>query len=134
LSDHFNTEIGGQARSRQRWLILFSLDGKSLDSEDPCGSDVHRRHSCCRRAVPRAQLPAPSGYVPDAATAIRIAVAVWEPIYGAKNIASEKPFRAVLNKGVWTVTGSLPENTPGGVAVAEISMRDGKILRISHGK
>jgi hypothetical protein len=76
----------------------------------------------------------PLGYVPDAATAIRIAVAVWEPIYGAKTIASEKPFRAALNKEVWTVTGSLQGNRPGGVAVAEISKRDGKILRVSHGK
>jgi NTF2 fold immunity protein len=76
----------------------------------------------------------PAGYVPDAATAIKIAVAIWEPIYGAKLIASEKPFRAALHNGVWTVTGSLPKNIPGGVAVAEISKKDGTILRVSHSK
>ena len=31
------------------------------------------------------------GYVPDAATAIRIAVAVWVPIYGERIVDSEKP-------------------------------------------
>src|SRR4051812_16090351 len=47
------------------------------------------------------------GFVPDSATAVRIAVAVWIPIYGAQQISSEKPFVAKLQNGVWTVTGSL---------------------------
>ena len=74
------------------------------------------------------------GYVPDANTAIKIAVAVWEPIYGADKIAGEKPYRAKLNKGVWVVEGSLPEGWSGGVAVAEIAKNDGRIMRVSHGK
>ncbi len=46
------------------------------------------------------------GYVPDAKTAIRIAVAIWEPIYGEKQIAREKPFTARLDtNGVWIVEG-----------------------------
>jgi hypothetical protein len=75
------------------------------------------------------------GYVPDAKTAIRIAVAVWSPIYGEKKIQEEKPFKAKLNKGVWIVEGSLPSGWQhGGVAIAEIAKRDGRILRVSHGK
>lgn len=74
------------------------------------------------------------GYVPDETTAIRIAVAVWIPIYGQKEIQSQKPYHAKLNKGVWTVEGSLPKNTVGGVALAEISKDSGCILRVSHGK
>ena len=76
------------------------------------------------------------GYVPDARTAIRIAVAVWEPIYGAKQIAGEKPYHARLGtNGIWTVQGSLPKGDgDGGVAVAEIAKDDGRILRVSHGK
>ncbi|WP_205746796.1 NTF2 fold immunity protein [Duganella callida] len=74
------------------------------------------------------------GYVPDAATAIRIAVAVWGPIYGEKIIAAEAPFRAVLKDNVWTVEGFLPKGHVGGVAIAEISKKDATILRISHGK
>jgi hypothetical protein len=76
----------------------------------------------------------PGGYVPDSRTAIKIAVAVWEPIYGAAQIAREKPYQATLRDGVWTVGGSLPERTPGGVAIAEISKQDGRILRVSHSK
>jgi hypothetical protein len=76
------------------------------------------------------------GYVPDEKTAIRIAVAVWIPIYGEKEIEEEKPYQAKLDKGVWTVEGSLPKgkHVLGGVAVAEIAKDDGCILRVSHGK
>lgn len=79
-------------------------------------------------------MPRVAGVVPDDATAIKIAVAVWEPIYRAEKIADEKPFRATLAKGVWTVQGSHPKGWVGGVALAEISKADGRILRISHGK
>lgn len=74
------------------------------------------------------------GYVPDAETAIRIAEAVSTPIYGQAQIQREKPFHAVLSKGVWTVTGTLPRGKAGGVALAEISRKDGRVLRVIHGK
>src|SRR5262252_8208475 len=35
-----------------------------------------------------------SGVVPDAATTIQIAEAVWKPMYGAETIASQTPFEA----------------------------------------
>ena len=76
----------------------------------------------------------PGGYVPDGATAIKIAVAVWEPIYGRGQIASEAPYSAKLKNGVWLVEGHLPEGSDGGVAEIEISKESGEILRISHGK
>jgi NTF2 fold immunity protein len=75
------------------------------------------------------------GYVPTADVAIKIAVAVWEPIFGAQAIAEEKPYKATLAEGVWTVEGTLPKRyKKGGVALAEISKRDGRILRVAHGK
>jgi len=74
------------------------------------------------------------GYVPDAKTAIRIAVAVWEPIYGEKQIAKQKPYQAILTNGVWTVEGTFHGSGFGGVAVAEISKDDARVLRVSHGR
>jgi len=72
--------------------------------------------------------------VPDAETAIAIAIAVWNPVYGKKEIASEKPYYAVLKNGLWTVTGSLPDGWVGGVATAVISQRDGRVIKIYHTK
>ena len=76
----------------------------------------------------------PAGYVPDAATAIKIALAVWEPIYGRKQIRRQRPIVATLQNGVWLVRGSLPRGAVGGVAEADISKRDGRISRVIHGK
>lgn len=76
----------------------------------------------------------PHGFVPDSSTAVRIAEAVWIPIYGEQTVSRERPFTARLRNGVWTVVGSLPRGQPGGVAVAEISKRTGGIIRVSHGK
>ncbi|PAW79857.1 MAG: hypothetical protein B9S32_00585 [Verrucomicrobia bacterium Tous-C9LFEB] len=82
---------------------------------------------------PHSYVP-PNGFVPDAATAIRIAQTVWIPIYGEK-VLKQKPFIAELDdKGVWHVHGSLSEGLKGDTALAEISKKDGTILRVSHGK
>ena len=79
-----------------------------------------------------------NGYVPDAQTAIAIAVAVWSPIYGMEKIEQEKPYIARLKGNIWHVTGSLncPPNNRClvGVAEIEISKNSGEILRVSHGK
>jgi hypothetical protein len=77
------------------------------------------------------------GYVPDAITAIKIAEAVLIPIYGEKQINSEKPLNAELKDGIWIVTGTLNclgggHDCPGGVAIVEISKEDGRILRVIH--
>lgn len=74
------------------------------------------------------------GFVPNEESAIQIAVAVWTPIYGKKNIECQKPYKAMLKGGIWHVFGHLPKNTPGGVAIAEIQKTDAKIVRVSHGQ
>jgi hypothetical protein len=74
---------------------------------------------------------------PDAKTAIKIAVAVWEPIFGERQVANEKPYRArLLANSVGKVSGSLPRGTNadsvGGVMTAEIAKDDGRILKEDH--
>jgi hypothetical protein len=82
--------------------------------------------------LPSNSLTPQNGYVPDEQTAIAIAVAAWIPIYGRAQIESEKPYKATLKDGVWTVTGTLPPGYDGGTAVAEIAQADGRILRVIH--
>jgi hypothetical protein len=88
------------------------------------------------------------GFVPDEETAIKIAVAVWTPIYGKQNIEDQKPYKAELKNNVWHVYGSLPpdkeikdkngnvfmETSLGGVAEAMIEKNTGQILKITHGE
>jgi hypothetical protein len=78
------------------------------------------------------------GYVPDEATAVRIAEAVFIPIYGEKHVRSERPFHATLKDGVWTVKGSLGKPPKpgdivvGGTMVAEIERATGCIKSVYH--
>ena len=75
------------------------------------------------------------GFVPNEETAIKVAEAIWTPIYG-ENINDKKPFVAEYNEkeGCWEVRGTLPENTLGGVPEIKINKSDGKILYVHHGK
>jgi len=73
------------------------------------------------------------GYVPNAETAVKVAEAIWLPIYGDK-IYNNKPFKATLrNNEVWVVEGTL-HNQRGGIPYAEIQKKDCKVLRVIHSK
>jgi hypothetical protein len=73
-----------------------------------------------------------NGFVPDEETAIKIAEAIWYPIYGDE-IYDEKPFKAELKDSIWIVQGTLNYDF-GGVAYIEIQKSDCKILKVKHGK
>ena len=84
--------------------------------------------------------PPQKGYVPDEATAIRIAEAVFIPIYGEQHVHSERPFRARLDGEYWVVSGSLPkprskdELIVGGTMTAEINRQTAMIRAVYHMK
>lgn len=72
-----------------------------------------------------------TGYVPDAATAVRIAEAVLRPIYG-RELRRQLPLRATLAQdSVWVVGQA--RGGKGG-AYVEISRATGRILRLERGK
>ena len=78
-----------------------------------------------------------AGYVPDAETAVKIGEAVLIPVYGEKQVLSERPFAARLQDNAWTVTGTLHCGAPqcrGGTAVVKISKQSGEILQMMHYK
>jgi hypothetical protein len=83
------------------------------------------------------------GYVPDSATAVKIAEAVLTPVYGMDQVALEQPFKAKLKDDVWTVSGTLrcPDGKggittqcEGGVAVVQISKVDAHVVSMIHYK
>ena len=102
--------------SRLLFGVLFTCLATGAAAEPPHG------------ALPK------EGFIPNAEVAVRIAIAVWEPIYGAANIERQKPFTATLTNGVWRVAGTAGHGWAGGVALAEIAQADGRILRVSHGR
>jgi hypothetical protein len=74
------------------------------------------------------------GFVPDADTATKIAEVILTRIYGADEVALERPWVTKLSDGTWTVKGTLPKRLLGGSAEIEISKKDGRVLYLSHGR
>jgi NTF2 fold immunity protein len=83
------------------------------------------------------------GFVPDSATAIKIAEEVLVPVYGKEKIEAERPLKATLKDGVWTVDATLhcrdnkgeeSQLCSGGAAQIKLSKTDGRILRMIHYK
>jgi hypothetical protein len=84
--------------------------------------------------------------VPDSATALKIAEPALIKTYGKRQIDDERPLTATLDKGIWTVAGTLwctdrnGKHTSeqgmclGGSAVLKLRQRDGKILSIIYYK
>lgn len=73
-----------------------------------------------------------TGFIPDAATAVRVAEAILIPIYGEQNIIAERPFKATLKGSIWTVVGTLPSHLTGGTAIVKLSKADGRVLFVVH--
>ncbi len=73
-------------------------------------------------------------YVPDENTAIKIAEAIWLPIYG-EIIYDSLPFKAKLDssKTFWIVDGTLV-GRKGGTPYAEIRRKDCKVIYVTHYK
>ena len=83
------------------------------------------------------------GFVPDSTTAVKVAEAVLIPVYGKEKIESERPFKATLENGVWTVEGTLhcsdakggvTTHCFGGTAQVKLSKADGRVLKMTHYK
>jgi len=80
--------------------------------------------------------------VPDSATAVGLAETALAKVYGKKHMESERPFTASLSDGVWHVSGTLyckdkkgnviTDACVGGVAMADIRQRDGRVMRTGH--
>jgi hypothetical protein len=86
-------------------------------------------------SVSLAQAPAPKGgFIPDEQTAIKVAEAILSPIYGDKQIASERPFHGTLHGGIWTVEGTLAADSVGGVATIRIDKKSGAVISYIHYK
>jgi len=74
-----------------------------------------------------------AGFVPDEKTAIKISEAVAIALWGEKQIAAERPFKARLRGNVWTIMGTLhPEGSPGGTAVIKLNRATGAVVFAIH--
>ncbi len=105
-------------RNNGLWLIILLTAPIFLK----CGSNVEQ-----------VKWDPGQGYVPDSATAVKIAQIIFVRVYGEK-VLGKKPFVATLRNGIWTVDVTLEKGMDGGVPHIEIQKSDGKIVYLIHGK
>src|SRR5437763_15217579 len=108
-------------------IVLSSFAGSQTKPSDDDAIEYARRLVVGTKPVVRVQ-----GYVPDQATAVRIAIAVLIPIYGEKIETAEKPWKAGLKGDVWTVVGTFNGKGEGGEAIVQLSRSKGTILFVTH--
>ncbi|MDP9099561.1 MAG: YbbC/YhhH family protein [Verrucomicrobiota bacterium] len=82
----------------------------------------------------KAPLPGDSLVVPNGEVAQAIHCAVAGAVYGSKEIEKQRPFFAVRSGDFWVVSGYLPPDTLGGVAVTVIRAKTGEVIWITHGQ
>ncbi len=67
-------------------------------------------------------------------SAIKIAETILFPIYSEENIIRQRPYETYRINNYWVITGTLPKGHLGGVFLIILDARDGKVIRITHGK
>lgn len=72
--------------------------------------------------------------IPDEATAIAVAEPILFKIYGRDQIIGEKPYTISSVDGYWMLSGSLAKGYLGGVFFIILSAKDGRVIKLTHGK
>jgi NTF2 fold immunity protein len=68
-------------------------------------------------------------------TAISVAESILFNMYGRATITSERPYECYLIDGYWFISGTLPKKYEnGGVFEIIISAKDGRVIKLAHGK
>lgn len=116
---HLNNFTHEKMSLKRSALISFFLVASIFNS---CDNDINQPHND----------PNVDGFVPDGETAIRIAEAVWLPIYGSE-IKYYKPFAVELLDTVWHVKGDRGADF-GGIIHLYISKKDAKIQQFRREK
>lgn len=72
--------------------------------------------------------------IKDSLTAISVVEPILFSIYGKDNIIEQRPYEIYFIDKYWILSGTLPEGYKGGTFLIIMDSRDGKIIRVTHGK
>jgi hypothetical protein len=82
--------------------------------------------------------------LPDSRTAVRVGYVLLSRRFGKQAIDRELPLRVGLDGNVWKVRGRIEKSRGirgntlhvvlGGIAEIDLDRRDGRVLRLEHGK
>lgn len=118
--------------------ILFVIATKLTFSQDYKGrlvlGEANAKEAIKKTIADKNHRPFYDTLIKYKKTAIAVAEPILYEIYSKKNIIDQRPYECYLIDGYWFISGTLPKNTNGGVFEIIISSRDGKVMKIRHGK
>ena len=110
-------------------IVFF---GQNFKNRNIIGEDS------ARRVVKNSLADAGQAYsdtlIKNSESAISIAETILVNLYGKALISSEKPFECYLIDGYWYLRGTLPKNYTGSVFEMIMSAKDGRVVKLTHGK
>ena len=86
--------------------------------------------NCYPQKKPTRPLLPTEGVLPDEATVVKVAEAVFAPVFGNDAVSKYRPYHAVLKHGIWTVYGTLQTNARGGTPMMTVQKSDGRVTEI----
>lgn len=72
--------------------------------------------------------------ISDSQTAVDVAEIVLFKIYGKNNIIKQRPYDVNFTENHYVINGTLPQNMKGGTFLIILNSKDGKIIKLTHGK
>lgn len=115
-------------------LLILSLKSFGQVGEEQLSAEKYARDVIKEISNNESYKPFSDTLIPDKQTAMAVAEPILFKFYGKALVSSEKPYKCYLVDGYWYVHGSLPKGAVGGVFEIFISAKDGRIIRLTHGK
>ena len=76
----------------------------------------------------------PDKVIQDSQTAVDVAENTLFNIYGKENIIQQRPYDVNFTENHYVINGTLPQKMKGGTFLIILNSKDGKIIKLTHGK
>lgn len=76
----------------------------------------------------------PDKVISDSETAVKVAEVFLFKIYGEQNIIKQKSYAVNYINEYYVINGTLPKQMKGGTFLIIINSKDGKVIKLTHGK
>lgn len=76
----------------------------------------------------------PDKVISDSETAVEVAESILFELYGKENIVKQRPYDVNYIDNYYIINGTLPIYKMGGTFLIIINSKDGKVIKLTHGK
>lgn len=122
-------------------LTLFSCSEKTSNSKNELSQTQifteNKDSEYAKEELENAKINnefSPTKVIHNSKTAVEIAESILFPIYGKDNIIKQRPYDVNFTDGYYIIIGTFPKPQIGGTFIIIINSKDGKVIKLTHGK